>query len=137
MNGKKVGGWDYGYMSFRVDATEFVHFGKDNVVAVHVDTSRHESRWYPGAGIYRKVELTVLDPVHIARYGTFVTTPKISDKEATVSVRTTVENFETRQVPIEITTLLLDDTTGAVRERPRAPSAFQRGARSRSNRRSS
>ncbi|HVR19448.1 MAG TPA: glycoside hydrolase family 2 TIM barrel-domain containing protein, partial [Polyangiaceae bacterium] len=122
VNGKQAGGWDYGYMSFRVDATEFVNFGtKDNVVAVHVDTSRHESRWYPGAGIYRKVELAALDPVHIARYGTFVTTPKVSDKEATVRVRTTVENFETRPVPIEIATLLLDDTTGAVRGTATSP----------------
>ena len=114
VNGKQAGGWDYGYMSFRVDVSEFIDFGKENVVAVHVDTTRHESRWYPGAGIYRKVELVVLDPVHIARYGTFVTTPKIDAREATVSVRTTVENFETRQVPVEVTTMLLDDTSGAV-----------------------
>ena len=114
VNGKKAGGWDYGYMSFRIDATEFVEFGKENVVAVHVDTRPHESRWYPGAGIYRKVTLTLLDPVHIAKDGTFVTTSKISASQATVSVRTTVENFETRQVPVEITTLLLDDTSGAV-----------------------
>jgi beta-galactosidase len=95
-------------MSFRIDATEFVEFGKENVVAVHVDTSYHQSRWYPGAGIYRKVELTLLDPVHLARYGTFVTTPKIDARQASVSVRTTVENFETRVRAIEIETALLD-----------------------------
>ena len=107
VNGKKAGGWDYGYMSFRVDASEFVEFGNENVVAVHVDTSYHQSRWYPGAGIYRKVELTLLDPVHLARYGTFVTTPKIDARQASVSVRTTVENFETRVRAIEIETTLL------------------------------
>jgi beta-galactosidase len=107
VNGKKAGGWDYGYMSFRVDASEFVEFGKENVVAVHVDTSYHQSRWYPGAGIYRKVELTVLDPVHLARYGTFVTTPKIDAQQARISVRTTVENFETRVRAIQIETTLL------------------------------
>src|SRR5688572_2957008 len=84
VNGKKAGGWDYGYMSFRIDATEFVEFGKENVVAVHVDTRRHESRWYPGAGIYRKVELVVQNPVHVARYGTFITTPAVDKAQATV-----------------------------------------------------
>jgi beta-galactosidase len=110
VNGKKAGGWDYGYMSFRVDATEFVELGKENVVAVHVDTSYHQSRWYPGAGIYRKVELVVLDPVHIARYGTFITTPAVGEADATVNVRTTVENFDIRPISIEISTTLLAPT---------------------------
>jgi beta-galactosidase len=108
VNGKRAGGWDYGYMGFRVDATEFVEFGKDNVVAVHADTSYHDSRWYPGAGIYRKVVLTLLEPVHVAKDGVFVTTSKLGDREATVSVRTTVENFETKMRGIEIETTLLD-----------------------------
>jgi beta-galactosidase len=108
VNGKKAGGWDYGYMSFRVDATEFLEPGKENVVAVHVSTNGHESRWYPGAGIYRKVTLTTLDPVHVARYGTFVTTPKLDEKQASVSVRTTLQNFEPRVRAVEIETTLLD-----------------------------
>jgi beta-galactosidase len=73
VNGQKAGGWDYGYMSFRVDATDFVKAGQTNVVAVHVDTRPHHSRWYPGAGIYRKVQLVVKEPVHVAQWGTFVT----------------------------------------------------------------
>ena len=67
VNGQKAGGWDYGYMSFRVDATDFVKAGQRNVVAVHVDTRQHNSRWYPGAGIYRKVQLVVNAPVHVAQ----------------------------------------------------------------------
>ena len=55
VNGRRAGGWDYGYMSFRVDATALVKPGGPNVVAVHADTRQHGSRWYPGAGIYRKV----------------------------------------------------------------------------------
>ena len=47
------------YMSFRVDATPHIHFGERNVIAVEVDTRKHQSRWYPGAGIYRKVTMTV------------------------------------------------------------------------------
>ena len=57
VNGQKAGDWDYGYMSFRVDATAYMRSGQRNVVAVHVDTRQHHSRWYPGAGIYRKVTM--------------------------------------------------------------------------------
>ena len=66
VNGQLAGQWDYGYMSFRVDATPYVKFGVANVIAVHVDTRNHGTRWYPGAGIYRKVTMTVCDPLHIA-----------------------------------------------------------------------
>lgn len=92
INGKLAGKWDYGYMSFRVDATPHIRFGKENVVAVEVDTRRHGSRWYPGAGIYRKVRMVVTSPLHIAHWGTFVTTPSVSDGRATIRVRTTIEN---------------------------------------------
>ena len=50
VNGQLAGQWDYGYMSFRVDATPFVKFGQTNTIAVHVDTRNHGTRWYPGAG---------------------------------------------------------------------------------------
>ena len=50
INGKLAGKWDYGYNSFFVDVTEWVHQGK-NILAVHVDNREHDSRWYPGAGI--------------------------------------------------------------------------------------
>ena len=92
VNGQKAGEWDYGYMSFRVDATAFVQFGRTNLVAVHVDTYPHASRWYPGAGIYRKVQLVIDPPVHLAHWGTFVSTPEVSDSLARVRVQTTVAN---------------------------------------------
>jgi hypothetical protein len=92
VNGKLAGEWDYGYTSFRVDATPFVNLQGDNVVAVRVDTTNHGTRWYPGAGIYRKVTLEVRRPVHVAQWGVFVTTPQVSDDEATVAVDATIEN---------------------------------------------
>src|SRR5262245_31083944 len=55
INGQLAGEWDYGYMSFRVDATPYVKFGAPNTIAVRADTTKHGTRWYPGAGIYRKV----------------------------------------------------------------------------------
>jgi beta-galactosidase len=92
INGKLAGEWDYGYTSFRVDATPFIKFGEPNTVAVRVDTRNHGSRWYPGAGIYRKVTLVVANPVHIAHWGTHITTPNVSDDAATLKAKTTVEN---------------------------------------------
>jgi beta-galactosidase len=108
VNGQKAGGWDYGYMSFRVDATDFVKAGQLNLVAVHVDTRQHNSRWYPGAGIYRKVQLVVNESVHVAQWGTFVTTPQVAYDSATVRVETTLENHTASAVEPEVETTILD-----------------------------
>ncbi len=108
VNGQKAGGWDYGYMSFRVDATDFVKAGQRNVVAVHVDTRPHHSRWYPGAGIYRKVQLVVNAPVHVAHWGIYVTTPQVAGDSATIRSETTLENHTLSAVEPEVETTLLD-----------------------------
>ena len=108
VNGQKAGGWDYGYIGFRVDATAFVTFGKPNVVAVKADTRNHHSRWYPGAGIYRKVTLTLCDPVHVAHEATFVTTPAVSAQKADVHVATAVANSMDRPVEVSLTLALID-----------------------------
>ena len=92
VNGQLAGEWDYGYTSFRIDATKLVKFGQPNTVAVRVDTTKHGSRWYPGAGIYRKVRLVIANPVHVAQWGTYITTPEIHQDAATVRVRTAIEN---------------------------------------------
>ncbi len=57
LNGKFVGGWPYGYSSWRVDLTPYVNFGGDNVVAIRLNNPPDSSRWYPGGGIYRNVWL--------------------------------------------------------------------------------
>lgn len=92
LNGQKVGGWPYGYTSFRVNLTEAMRPGEENVVAVRLDTEHFGSRWYPGAGIYRHVRLVRLNPVHVAHWGVFVTTPEISDVQATACVNVSVDN---------------------------------------------
>jgi beta-galactosidase len=120
VNGKKAGGWDYGYISFRFDATDFVMPGQSNVVAVHLDTRSHNSRWYPGAGLYRKVQLVISDPVHIAHWGTWVATPDVSDTSATVRVQTSIENHEAQEAQVEIETSLLDPA-GLPRGKQRVP----------------
>jgi beta-galactosidase len=108
INGKLAGQWDYGYMSFRVDATPFVKFGGENLIAVQVDTRQQGTRWYPGAGIYRKVTMTVCNPVHIAHWGTYVTTPEVSDTSATIRVRSAIENHLDAESKIAVEMIILD-----------------------------
>jgi beta-galactosidase len=107
VNGQLAGEWDYGYMSFRVDATPYIKFGGYNIIAVRVDTRQHGTRWYPGAGIYRKVTMTICEPVHIAHWGIYVTTPDVSDKQATVAVRSTIENHLDTESKISVEIVLL------------------------------
>jgi beta-galactosidase len=92
LNGQFVGGWPYGYASWRVDLTPLVKAGADNVLAIRLDNPKDSSRWYPGGGIYRNVWLVKTAPVHIAHWGTYVTTPEVSAQSATVKIQVSLEN---------------------------------------------
>jgi beta-galactosidase len=102
LNGRLAGTWDYGYNSFFLDITSLLRPGADNVLAVYADTRRHDSRWYPGAGMYRKVQLIVTDPVHIGIWGTQITTPEIRPEQAAIQVRTTVHNAGDRSETVGV-----------------------------------
>jgi len=100
VNGEIVGGWPYGYASYRLDITDHVAPGNENLVVIRVYTptpasaswDAGSSRWYPGAGIYRNVWLTATAPEHVAHWGTQVTTPEVTPASATVNVRIAVDN---------------------------------------------
>ncbi len=92
INGHYVGGWPYGYSSWRVDLTPFVRFGGENVLAIRLDNPQGSSRWYPGGGIYRNVWLVKTSPVHVAHWGTRITTPEVSPDAATVHLDVQVAN---------------------------------------------
>jgi beta-galactosidase len=93
INGTQLGNHPYGYVSFRYDMTKGINFGAENVLAVKTDTSKQPaSRFYAGAGIYRRVRVIATDPVHIDQYATFVNTPSPTAASATVHVTTAVVN---------------------------------------------
>ncbi|MBJ7881563.1 beta-galactosidase GalB [Gelidibacter salicanalis] len=92
VNGGFAGEWPYGYSSFRFDITNHIKVGEENTVAVRLDNKEESSRWYPGGGIYRHVRLVKTNPVHIAHWGVFVTTPEVSKEKATVHIKTDIEN---------------------------------------------
>ena len=92
LNGQFVGGWPYGYASWQVDLTPYIKFGADNVIAIRLDNPANSSRWYPGGGIYRNVWLVKTEPVHVAHWGTYVTTPEAGPKSATVKIQVKLDN---------------------------------------------
>src|SRR5262249_13474668 len=92
LNGKFVGGWPFGYASWQLDLTPYVKFGGENVLAIRLDNPQSSSRWYPGGGIYRNVWLVKSPPVHVAQWGTYVTTPDVKPDAATVNIRVNVDN---------------------------------------------
>ena len=92
VNGQFAGRWDYGYNSFYIDITDHIQLNEENIIAIHVDTRQHDSRWYPGAGIYRKIHLITVNPIHVDIWGTYITTPVIKPHYADVRIATTINN---------------------------------------------
>ena len=101
INGVHLGKRPYGYVSFGYELTDHTKFGKDNVLVVRTDTSlQPASRWYTGAGIYRHARLVVKNAVNIDKWSTFITTPKVSEKDAVVKVAAEITNRSERDVSI-------------------------------------
>ncbi|HSI09424.1 MAG TPA: glycoside hydrolase family 2 TIM barrel-domain containing protein [Rariglobus sp.] len=113
INGRKVGTHQGGYTGFPVDITAAVQPGR-NIVAVRLN-NLWNARLAPRAGehvfsggLYRNVWLVATDPLHVAWYGTFVTSPKVSADSATVNVKTEVRNDSATSHNVELKTALLD-----------------------------
>ena len=94
VNGHLMGHHESGYIPSFYDISEVARYGDEgeNVVFVKVDPKDFEGWWYEGCGIYRHTWLSITDVLHVARFGTYVTTPEITADCATVNVETTVEN---------------------------------------------
>lgn len=93
VNGSEAGFWPNGYNTFYFDITDLLNKdGKNNTLAVRLENNEEQSRWYPGAGLYRNVHLIVTDKTHIPVWGTYVTTPEVNEKFARVSIRTQVQS---------------------------------------------
>ena len=108
INGEWLGHHWSGYTGFHYDITDTANFGGRNVVTVRADADWDEGWWYEGGGIYRHVWLTKLDPLHVGRWGTFVTTPEVSEPSAEVHVETTVVNEGIEPVEATLTSAVID-----------------------------
>ena len=116
LNGQFVGGWPYGYASWRLDLTPYVAPGRKNELAIRLDNPPNSSRWYPGAGIYRNVWLVKTAPVHVGHWGTYVTTPEVSSASATVRVKVTVENNSQQAAAVAVWTQIFPLSANGRRE---------------------
>lgn len=123
LNGRYVGGWPYGYTSFRLDLTPYVNFGRDNLIAVRLDTKSWDSRWYPGAGLYRNVWLVKTSQIHVSHNGVFCTTPEIKKERGIVSVRTEVWNHLNTPASVSVKAMVYKlDEKGVASAQPVAES---------------
>ncbi len=113
VNGHRIGEHKGGYTGFTFDITDAVKAG-DNVVAVRVNNI-WDPRLAPRAGehvfsggIYRDARLVITAPVHVAWYGTFVTTPQVSKESGKVNVKTEVVNDSSEAKWVTLKTSVLD-----------------------------
>ncbi|AYD46520.1 glycoside hydrolase family 2 TIM barrel-domain containing protein [Arachidicoccus soli] len=110
INGHKLGTRPYGYSSFQYDMTPYLKFGGEkNVLKVMAENHQPSSRWYSGSGIYRNVWLEKKGSVYVDNWGTYITTPEVSDAQATVSIQTRIKNSLQQATPIELKTIVYDD----------------------------
>ncbi|MFA0964978.1 beta-galactosidase GalB [Roseivirga sp. BDSF3-8] len=104
LNGHLVGGWPYGYSSFRLDLTPYLSYGGENQLAIRLDNPPNSSRWYPGGGLYRDVWLVKTNPVHVDQWGTRITTPQVSETSATINLALTLANDTDAEATVEALT---------------------------------
>ncbi|WP_346859235.1 DUF4982 domain-containing protein [uncultured Draconibacterium sp.] len=97
VNGTKVGNHPYGYSYFYFDISDYLQAG-ENLLAVRLENPPSSSRWYPGAGIYRKVQILVKDEVNFQQWGTFITTPFVSDQVAQINIKSEVNGDDLKVV---------------------------------------
>ena len=110
INGNYLGKRPYGFISFCYDLTPYLKFGSEkNIIAVRVDNSQvADSRWYTGSGIFRHVWLTVANQVHVANWGTHVTTPVVNKNSADVRIVTEVENNSPNKQLLTLKSIVVD-----------------------------
>lgn len=110
LNCHLLGGWPYGYNSFRLDLTPFLKEGKDNQLAIRLDNPTNAARWYPGGGIYRNVWLTKVSPVHVGQWGTFITSNNVTPAKAMLDLSVEIENSSAADQSAQVRTevFLLD-----------------------------
>lgn len=111
INGHHLGFRPYGFCSIEYDLTPYLNYNRENIIAVRVNRSgvKDVARWYTGSGIYRHAWLQTTNPVHIATYGTYVTTPFINNDKAEIQIVTTIENTMPKVQNISITQSILNN----------------------------
>ena len=103
LNGKRIGGTDYGYLGFDIDLSKLLKWGQVNEIIVKADTGKpNNSRWYTGGGLFRDVNLIVTDKnLYFPRHPLFIRT--VNNKE--IKIRANILNLQKTkkpQIPVEV-----------------------------------
>ncbi len=123
VNGKRAGEWKYGYSTFEVDITDYLNSG-DNLITVRVDYREPNSRWYSGAGIYRKVWLKISPECRLISDGVYIS----ADINGSITVTAETERPENTSVEgLSIRNIILDGKTEIARTE-RSCCAFDKSA---------
>ncbi len=120
--GRHIGGYD----PFSYDVTDFASPGAKNVLLVRVDATQSDGWFYEGAGIYRHLWLVKTNPVHVKKWGTFART-QVRPGEATVQIRTEVENHGKGAASTRVTSTILDPAGKAVGKVATPPASIAEG----------
>lgn len=91
INGEEVCYWPYGYNLFDCYLTPFL-YGDSTTIEIYLENNPQQSRWYPGAGLYRHVHLISTARTHIAPDGVWITTPSVDSTRAQIHIETTILN---------------------------------------------
>jgi beta-galactosidase len=125
-NGFYIGRHSGGYDPFQFDVTDFVYPGKTNVMLLRVDATLNDGWFYEGAGIYRHVWLVKTHPLHVKKWGTFVSA-KVASGDATVSIRTEVNNHGKDAQNARVTSTIFDPSGKPVGKVVTAPASVPQG----------
>lgn len=114
INGHHLGHYPNGYMSFYYDISSFIKRG-GNIITVRVDNSfQPNTRWYSGSGIYRHVWLNISNALHVAQWGTLITTPAVNTTSSTVAVAITLDNKNPVSKNVSLRSVVKDEAGNAV-----------------------
>ncbi|MBW4085415.1 beta-galactosidase GalA [Paenibacillus sp. S150] len=116
VNGHFIGEHRGGYIGFSYDLTDVLRYGGEgkNVILVKVDARENEGWWYEGCGIYRHVWLEQTGRLHVAEYGTYITTPEVAPQQAVVQINTRICNEYTEGRAASLHTEIYDAAGGRV-----------------------
>ncbi|MFN8248695.1 MAG: beta-galactosidase GalA [Ferruginibacter sp.] len=107
VNGFYLGNHKSGYTGVSYDISNYLHYGKENVIVVRVDATQYEGWFYEGAGIYRHVWLNQYAPVHLDENPVFVYTA-VKGNTAIVTVETTIQNETGTTTGITVSNIITD-----------------------------
>lgn len=113
LNGKRIGGTDYGYLGFDIDLSKLLKWGQSNEIAVKADTQNPaNSRWFTGAGLYRDVNLIVTNKdLFFPRHPLFIRTQdnkEVKIKAEIINQQKVAKGQSTAKMPVGVRILDAD-----------------------------